>query len=153
MNYYIEKPNTWRAANRKCAEIQEFVNQFKNCLIYDEKSRDALIKEIRDKVEELNNAYPRTKRLKVEYSSEGYLYCVAEVPKFENEYVFAFHFYPVKRTYDVWQSLVEINNDERARRYVDGVKKANPIDNPTWGLLETAFVAGMEEQQQMERRR
>ena len=152
MNYYIERPNTWRAANRKCAEIQEFVNQFKNCLIYDEKSRDALIKEIRDKVEELNNAYPRTKRLKVGFSHGDYISCYPD-ERGVDEYVFAFHFYPVKRTYDVVKEGGEINNDERARRYVDGVKKANPIDNPTWGLLETAFVAGMEEQRQMERRR
>lgn len=98
MNYYIERPNTWRAANRKCAEIQEFVNQFKNCLIYDEKSRDALIKEIRDKVEELNNAYPRTKRLKVEFSHGDYISCYPD-ERGVDEYVFTINIHPVKKTY------------------------------------------------------
>ena len=40
--YYIDRPNTWKAANKKCAEIQDYVNQFKNCLIADELSRDAM---------------------------------------------------------------------------------------------------------------
>lgn len=39
-----------------------------------------------------------------------------------------------------------MNNDKRAKLYVDGVKKANPQANPTWEMLETAFVAGMDEQ-------
>ena len=98
MNYYIERPNTWKAANRKCAEIQEFVNQFKNCLIYDEKSRDALIKEIRDKVEELNNAYPRTKRLVVDCGSDR-ISCYPKGRGCDYEYVFTIDIHPVKRTY------------------------------------------------------
>lgn len=154
MMYYIEKPQTWSPANKKCAEIQKFVAQYENCLVADDGLRDALIKEIRHKVEELNAAYPCTKKLKVNFSfTSDFIYCGPEEKKIFDEYVFAFHFYPVKRTYDVVKEGGEINNDERARRYVDGVKKANPIDNPTWGLLETAFVAGMEEQRQMERRR
>lgn len=107
MNYYIEKPNTWRAANRKCAEIQEFVNQFKSCLIYDEKSRDALIKEIRDKVEELNNAYPRTKRLKVEFSHGDYISCYPDERRVD-EYVFAINIHPVKKTYGFGETGGEI---------------------------------------------
>ena len=63
MMYYIERPNTWAPANRKCAEVQEYVDKFKNCLIADDLSLDALIEEIRRKVEELNAAYPRTKKL------------------------------------------------------------------------------------------
>lgn len=99
MNYYIEKPNKWRAANRKCAEIQEFVDKFRNCLIVDEVSRDALVEEIRNKVEELNNAYPRTKRLVVRFSPGGHLCCAAETKTFEDDYVFSFHIHPVRRTY------------------------------------------------------
>lgn len=67
--YYIDRPSTWRAANRKCAEVQEFVNQFKNCLVANELSRDAMIQDIRHKVEELNEAYPRTKKLAVDFGS------------------------------------------------------------------------------------
>ena len=43
-----------------------------------------------------------------------------------------------------------MNNDKRAKLYVDGVRKANPQEHPTWELLETAFVAGMEEQQRLD---
>jgi uncharacterized protein YmfQ (DUF2313 family) len=40
-----------------------------------------------------------------------------------------------------------MENENLAIRYVEGVKKANPEKtNPTWGLVETAFLAGMEEQ-------
>lgn len=39
-----------------------------------------------------------------------------------------------------------MNNDERAKNYVDDVKKVNQQEYPTWEMLETAFVAGMEEQ-------
>ena len=47
--YYIERPNTWAAASRKCAEVQEYVGKFKNCLVADDLSLDALIEEIRRK--------------------------------------------------------------------------------------------------------
>lgn len=99
MNYYIEKPNTWRAANRKCAEIQEFVDKFRNCLIANEVSRDALVEEIRHKVEELNEAYPRTKRLSVSFLHGDYVICQPADKNIVDEYVFTINIYPVKRTY------------------------------------------------------
>ena len=98
MMYYIERPNTWRAANRKCAELQDYVGRFKNCLIADELSRDALIEELRHKVEELNAAYPRTKKLKVRFSSEEFISCYPE-GQHVDEYVFTINIHPVKRTY------------------------------------------------------
>ena len=107
MNYYIERPNTWKAANRKCAEIQEFVDQFRNCLIYGKTSRDALIKEIRDKVEKLNNVYPRTKRLVLDCGSDR-ISCYPEGRACDYEYVFTIDIHPVKRTY----GFVEVRSDE-----------------------------------------
>ena len=98
MKYYIEKPNTWRAANRKCAELQEFVGQFKNCLIADELSRDALIQELRHKVEELNAAYPRTKRLKVSFNFNDFISCYPENQQVD-EYVFTINIRPVRKIY------------------------------------------------------
>ena len=99
MMYYIEKPNTWRAANKKCAEIQEFVDKFKNCLIADELSRDALVVEIREKVAELNRDYPRTKKLVVNYDFDGYVSCFPEGRGADYEYVFTIRILPVRRTY------------------------------------------------------
>lgn len=39
-----------------------------------------------------------------------------------------------------------INNDTRAMNYVDAVRATNPQEYPTWEMLETAFVTGMNEQ-------
>ena len=100
MMYYIDRPNTWRAANKKCAEIQEFVDKFKNCLIADELSRDALVVEIREKVAELNHDYPRTKKLVVNYDFDGYVSCFPEGRGADYEYVFTIRFLPVRRTYE-----------------------------------------------------
>ena len=45
-----------------------------------------------------------------------------------------------------------MENENLAIRYVEGVKKTNPEKNPTWGLVETAFLAGMSERQNQKRR-
>ena len=98
MMYYIERPNTWKAANRKCAELLDYVMQFKNCLIADELSRDSLIAELRQKVKELNEAYPRTKRLKVSFNFHDFISCYPEAQNVD-EYVFTINIHPVRKTY------------------------------------------------------
>lgn len=102
MMYYIERPHTWRPANKKCAEIQEFVDQYKNCLIKDELSRDALIAEVRRKVAELNEAYPRTKPVKVDFSHGDWLSAKSDI--YAEDYVFTIQFYPVRKTYQFAES-------------------------------------------------
>jgi hypothetical protein len=109
MMYYIDKPATWSAANRKCAEIQEYVGQYKNCLIADELSRDALIQDIRHKVEELNAAYPRTKTLKVHFDFSDFLSCFADPRKVDDQYVFTIRFLPVRRTYQFAENVNALN--------------------------------------------
>lgn len=100
MMYFIERPNTWTPANRKCAEIQEYVGKFKNCLIADDLSRDALIEEIRNKVEELNAAYPRTKKLVVDLGMTGdYVSCHPHPRTSDSDSIFTMNIYPVLRTY------------------------------------------------------
>jgi hypothetical protein len=101
MSYFIEKPNTWRAANRKCAEIQKYVCKLKNCLIEDDLSRDALVEWIRNMVEELNITYPRTKRLSVTFSNGDFVSCQPAEPNIADEYVFTFRIHPVERIYSV----------------------------------------------------
>lgn len=97
MMYYIDSPQTCRAANKKCAEIQDYVNQFKNCLIADELSRDALIQDIRRKVAELNEAYPRTKHVKVDFSHGDWLSARSDI--YADNYVFIIRILPVRRHY------------------------------------------------------
>ena len=97
MMYYINHPSTWRAANKKCEQLHDYVNRFRNCLVADDLSRDALVEEIRDKVEELNQAYPRTKRLSVVSYRSNFLACSPEGSG--ADYVFSLHMLPVRRTY------------------------------------------------------
>jgi len=98
MMYYIVIPNTWKAANRKCAELHEYVLQFRYCLIADDLSRDALIEELRHKVKELNEAYPRTRRLKINFNFDNFISCLPE-DQHVDEYVFTINLHPVNRTY------------------------------------------------------
>ena len=98
MMYYIDRPATCKAANKKWAEVQEYVGQFKNCLIADDLSRDAIIQEIRHKVEELNAAYPRTKRLKVAFDYNDFISCAPEESHVD-EYVFIINLHPVRKSY------------------------------------------------------
>lgn len=108
MSYFIEKPNTWRAANRKCAEIQKHIGKLRNCLIEDDLSRDALVNWIRQKVEELNAAYPRTKRLSVTFSNGDFVSCQPTEQNIADEYVFTFRIYPVERIYSVARKTADL---------------------------------------------
>lgn len=98
MMYYIDKVNTWSPANLKCKEVQGFAKEFRQTLIPDETAAKELVEEIRQKVEELNAAYPRTKRLTVK--KEGnFVACVNEERRLDDQYVFTFHIEAVRRTY------------------------------------------------------
>ena len=96
MMYYIDRPATWKAPNKKCEEVIDFANQFRNCLVADDIARDALVEELRQKVEKLNQAYPRTKKLSVSCSG-NFLACSPEGSG--DDYVFYLHMLPVRRTY------------------------------------------------------
>lgn len=99
MMYFIQRINTWSPANQKCRLLQDFVKQFENTLIADYIYIYALFEEIRHKVEELNQAYPRTKKLIVDYDySDNYVSCYPEGQRYDN-YTFTFHIHPVRRTY------------------------------------------------------
>lgn len=97
--YYIDKVNTWSPANRKCLEVQSFAKEYRQTLIPSEAAAEELVKEIRQKVEELNETYPRTKRLRVRQMS-NFVSCDNEEPRIDDQHVFTFHIMPVKRTYE-----------------------------------------------------
>ena len=106
MMYYIDKVNTWSPANRKCLEVQSFVTEFRQTLIPDEAAAEGLVKEIREKVEELNVLYPRTKRLMVK--KEGnFVACINEDRKLDDQYVFTFHIKEVRRVYKTLEMMVD----------------------------------------------
>lgn len=111
MKYYIDKVNTWSPANRKCLEVQSFAKEFRQTLIPNEDAAEALVEELRQKVEELNETYPRTKRLKVR--KEGnFVCCDNEEKRVDDQYVFTFHIEKVRQTY----KTLEIMADEKGER-------------------------------------
>ena len=55
MKYYIDKVNTWSPANRKCLEVQSFAKEFRQTLIPNEDAAEALVEELRQKVEAIEN--------------------------------------------------------------------------------------------------
>lgn len=98
MMFYIDKVNTWSPANIKWREVQSYVNQFRQTLIIDAPDADALVNEIRQYVEKLNEAFPRTQRLTVK--KEGnFIFCEKEKPNLADQYVFTFHIEKVRQTY------------------------------------------------------
>lgn len=99
MMYYIDKVNTWSPANRKWKEVQSFALEFGQTLIPDEVGAKELVEELRMKVEELNEAYPRTQRIKV-CQNGNFVFCVNDEQKIVDQYVFTFHIMQVKRTYE-----------------------------------------------------
>lgn len=106
MMYYIDKVNTWSPANRKCLEVQSFVNEFRQTLIPNDTVVEALVKEIREKVEELNGLYPRTKRLVVK--KEGnFVECHTDDRRVDDQYVFTFHIERVRQTYKTLELMVD----------------------------------------------
>ena len=100
MKYFIERPNTWRAQNRKCEEIITYVDRFRNCLIEDEKAKYDMIDEIRHKVDLLNTEYPKTKKLVVRFEFDDFLSCRPEEQKSDSDYVFTMILHPVKTIYE-----------------------------------------------------
>lgn len=98
MMYYIDKVNTWSPANLKCKEVQRYVNEFQQTLIPDEEASNELVKEIRQKVKQLNAEFPRTKRLTVNKNG-NFVACFNEERKLDDQYVFTFLINAVRRTY------------------------------------------------------
>ena len=110
MKYFIDKVNTWSPANRKCKEVQSYVTEFRQTLIPDDAAVEALVEEIRQKVEELNEAYPRTKRLKLR-KDNSFVSCNNEEPKVDDQYVFTFHIEKVRQTYKPLEHMVDGNGE------------------------------------------
>lgn len=104
--YYIDKVNTWSPANRKCLEVQSFAQEYRQTLIPDADAAEELVKEIRQKVAELNETYPRTKRLEV--SKEGnFVACYNDDRKVDDQYVFTFHIEKVRQTYKTLEMMAD----------------------------------------------
>jgi hypothetical protein len=98
MRYYIERINTWGPANAKCAELHREMKKYAGCLVADDLSKDALVEEVRQTVERLNAAYPRTKKLVVRVMY-GSVLCYPEQRTSDSDGVFSFSLAKVVREY------------------------------------------------------
>lgn len=63
MMRFIHYVKTYSSTNKKGRELNEFISKFRDTLIYDELSLDALKQEVQTKVAELNAKYPKVKEL------------------------------------------------------------------------------------------
>lgn len=75
---YFATVQTRRPANKKQAELIGYAEQFDCLLIKDELGLDALKRDVRLKVEDLNAKYPRTKVLVCATWSTGDMACYPE---------------------------------------------------------------------------
>ena len=98
MKYYIERIRTWGPANAKCAELHREMKKYEGCLVADELSKDALIEEVRQTVERLNAAYPKTKKLVVR-AMYGDVMCYPERRTSDSDGVFQFTLARVEKVY------------------------------------------------------
>ena len=69
--YFIDYISTYSNTNKKGKELQQFIIRFKQLLVKDDVGMDALKAEIERETEQLNNAYPRTKPLVLDFKSTG----------------------------------------------------------------------------------
>lgn len=106
MKYYIGRINTWGPANAKCAKLHQEMKQYEHCLVADELSRDALVEQVRQTVEQANADYPRTKRLVVEACYNG-VYCRPEKPASDSDNVFSFTLDPVRQEFHFTEKYVD----------------------------------------------
>ena len=99
MMYYIEKPQLSRKSKLN-NEVHRYITKFKNILIRDELSLDALVEEIRKKVEELNESRPLGQRLIVTNTFKSMIICCKEGKIYRTfDYVFVIKLLPIITTY------------------------------------------------------
>lgn len=59
--YFIDYISSYSNTNNKGRELQQFISRYRQLLVKDQMSMDALKAEIEQEIERLNKAYPRTK--------------------------------------------------------------------------------------------
>ncbi len=117
--YYIDRPATWKAANKKWEEVQQYVlGAYSNATVADEKTKEAIFDDIKNIVSKLDKKYPRTKKLVVAYR-DFYISCYAEGALSSSRaesYVFTLQFRPVDKMYNTYTPEgklgVWVRNDE-----------------------------------------
>lgn len=98
--YFIDYIKTYSNTKNKGRELQQFIDQFKQMLVKDDLSMDALKAEIEKEIERLNKAYPRTLPLSLTtYKSVGRGQWTVWVKSNCDKMVFVLHWLEVLGTY------------------------------------------------------
>lgn len=100
MPYFIDYIKTYASTNNKGRELQQYIVQFEQRLVTDELSMDALKEEVKQEIERLNEAYPRTQPLELDsYRGKGYGQWKAWVKDNSDKIVFVLSWKAVLGTY------------------------------------------------------
>lgn len=98
--YFIDYISSYSNTNNKGRELQQFISRFKQLLIKDDLSLDALKADIERETERLNKAYPRTKPFVLDFHSTGTSgQCYARVDGNDDKVVFYLTWLKVLGTY------------------------------------------------------
>lgn len=71
MSFFVQHLNTYAAKNRAWKKVTDYVSKFEYVLIKDECSRDALVEDIRTKVNEINTEHPKLKPIRFSAGNLG----------------------------------------------------------------------------------
>lgn len=98
--FFVSYVNTYKPFNAACKEIAEWATSFRNVLIKDECSLDALHAEIDKKITEINSKYPKVKRFNVNRYDDnlGVKVYAGDNSDYNNVFVLSIH--KVRGTYE-----------------------------------------------------
>ena len=111
MPYFIDYIKTYASTNNKGRELQQYIVQFEQRLVTDELSMDALKEEIKQEIERLNKAYPRSQPLKLNiWTGKGYGQWTAWVKGNCDKMVFVLSWKSVLGTYRFSENIKKIED-------------------------------------------
>lgn len=102
MMYFIHYLKTYAATNKKGRELNEFISQFQDTLVYGDLSLDSLKQEVQTKVTELNAKYPGVKELVFNETDSQWS---VKPKESADSYVFVISFSKVRNTYRFAEQL------------------------------------------------
>lgn len=71
MSFFVQHLSTYAAKNRAWKKMTDYVSKYEYVLIRDECSRDALVEELRTKVDDINAEHPKLKPIRFSSGNMG----------------------------------------------------------------------------------
>ena len=99
--YYIDRVRTYATTiNKKCDELANHVDRMYSHSLVDEKSLKQIVEDIKAKAKELDEQYPRTKKIAVHQINNFGGICISSNPETNPEKeIFQFTFLPVRKEF------------------------------------------------------